>query len=147
MAEGIYNLTDVTFCFGGFLGPKLTCGYLKNEELLEYINKIENFVPPVNRCMQYYCNFVLTLNPRKVRDTMKHQRSLYIINKNPLYMKCQCGAPCAADCIENREKHIEHCANQCFRNIEQGKCQDPFIVENIGKVFFASKYKNDNQRQ
>ena len=144
--EGIYNLTDVTFCYGGFLGPKLKCGYIKNEELLEYIDKIENFVPPANRCMQYYCNFYLALNPRKIHNTMKHQRSLYVINKNPLYMKCPCGAECAANCTTNREEHTKRCANQCFCNIEQGKCQDPFIVENIGKVFFAHKYTDNNQR-
>ena len=149
MAEGVYNLTDVWFCFGSdhdWNYPHFKCGYLKNEELYEYLNQIENFVPPLNRCMQYYCHFVLRLNPRKIHETMKPQRSLYIVNKNPLYMKCPCGTACVKQYTKYREKHLESCAKQCFHNIECGNCKDPFIVENIGKVFFANKYKNNNQR-
>ena len=144
--EGVYNLTDVNFCFGHEYGPRFKCGYIRNQDLFEYLEKLESFVPPLNRCMQYYCHFILRLNPRKMHETIKPQRSLYIVNKNPLYMKCQCGAICVGQCPGNREDYMEHCANQCFRNIENGKCKDPFIVENIGKVFFANKYKENNQR-
>ena len=31
-------------------------------------------------------------------------------------------------------------AKACFRNIKTGKCIDPFVIENIGKVFFPDKY-------
>ena len=41
---------------------------------------------------------------------------------------------------------MEECAKQCFHNIESGKCEDPFVIENIGKVFFEEKYKDNNQR-
>ena len=36
--------------------------------------------------------------------------------------------------------------NGCFRKIKSGKCKDLFIRENIGKVFFVDKYKDDCQR-
>lgn len=138
MAEGIYRLTDVVFCFGNLKGPRFQCGYLKNDEVFDYLTKLENFVPPLNRCMQYYCHFNLLLNPRKIRGTMNPQRTLHIINKNPLYMKCQCGAtrPTSLD-----YDALYPCAQQCFTNIETGKCVDPFVVENIGRVFFAKKYE------
>jgi len=35
--------------------------------------------------------------------------------------------------------------HDCFNNIKNGKCIDPFVIENIGKKFFADKYK-DKQR-
>ena len=146
MAEGIYNLTDVIFCFENWCGPRLKCGHIRNQDVFEYMEKLENFVPPQNRCMQYYCYFILTMNPRKIHETMKPQRSLYIINKNPFYMKCQCGATCVGQYHGNREKYMKNCADQCFQNIESGKCKDPFVIENIGKVFFANEYKDDNQR-
>ena len=146
MAEGIYNLTDVNFSFGKPFGPRMKCGFLRNKDVFEYLEKLENFVPPLNRCMQYYCYFTLRMNPRKMHDGMKPQRSLYIVNKNPLYMKCQCGATCIAQFSGMREDHMDECAKQCFRNIENGKCKDPFVVENIGKVFFEKKYKENNQR-
>ena len=28
----------------------------------------------------------------------------------------------------------------CIQNIASGKCRDKFVIENIGKVFFADKY-------
>ena len=146
MAEGIYNLTDVNFCFENWHGPRLKCGYLRNKDVFEYLEKLENFVPPKDRCMQYYCHFVLSLNPRKMHETMKPQRSLCIVNKNPLYMKCPCGAACIAQFSGLRREHMEECAKQCFHNIEIGKCKDPFVIENIGKVFFEEKYKENNQR-
>ena len=30
----------------------------------------------------------------------------------------------------------------CFNNIRNGKCTDAFIIENVGKKFFADKYKD-----
>ena len=137
MAEGIYNLTDVIFCFGHLKGPHFQCGYLKNDEVFDYLTKLENFVPPLNRCMQYYCHFNLMLNPRKIHGIMKPQRTLYIINKNPLYMKCQCGATCPTSLDYDT---LAPCAKQCFANIETGKCPDQFVIKNIGEVFFKDKY-------
>lgn len=28
----------------------------------------------------------------------------------------------------------------CFKNIQSGKCTDKFVIDNIGKQFFANKY-------
>ena len=138
MAEGIYNLTDVIFCFGGWTGPRMQCGFLRNEDVYEQLNQMEMTVPPRGGCMQYYCHFILALNPRKIHDDMKRQRTLYVVNKNPFYMKCPCGAtrPTVLDDSMTKTKTAE----QCFHNIECGKCIDPYIIEVIGKRFFADKY-------
>ena len=142
MANGIYNLTDVVFCFGDWRGPRLKCGFLKNDEVYDYLDKINSFVPPRDRCMQYHCYSTLSSHPFKIHETMRLEQSLYIINKNPRYMKCHCGAICPGQTLKN----LDQCAEQCMRNIEQGKCKDEFIVENIGKVFFANKYQNNKQK-
>jgi hypothetical protein len=37
----------------------------------------------------------------------------------------------------------QHCARGvggCFRKLKRGECKDPFVIENIGKVFFPDKY-------
>lgn len=142
MANGIYNLTDVVFLFGDWHGPRLKCGWLKNDEVYAYLDKLNSFVPPKERCMQYHCYFALSSHPFKIHEVMRLEQSLYIVNKNPRYMKCPCGAMCPG---QLRYK-IDKCAEQCFENIEQGKCQEAFIIENIGKVFFANKYKDNNQK-
>ncbi len=33
-------------------------------------------------------------------------------------------------------------ATHCAKKIRDGECTDPFIIENIGKVFFAKKYEH-----
>lgn len=35
----------------------------------------------------------------------------------------------------------------CARNIKNGKCTDVFVIENIGKKFFAYKYKKEQTKQ
>jgi hypothetical protein len=138
LANGIYNLTDVFFCFSDWCGARLKCGYLKNDEVYEYLDKLNSFVPPKERCMQYHCHSILSSHPFKIHDVMRLEQTLYIVNKNPRYMKCPCGAIRPGQIMEN----IEQCTKQCMHNIESGKCKEAFIVENIGKVFFAGKYKD-----
>lgn len=31
-------------------------------------------------------------------------------------------------------------SKKCFNSIKSGKCVDPFVIEHIGKIFFADKY-------
>jgi len=38
-------------------------------------------------------------------------------------------------------------AKNCARKIKNGKCTDPFVIENIGKKFFAYKYKKEQTKQ
>ena len=142
MANEIYNLTDVVFCFGDWCGPRLKCGYLKNEEVYAYLDKINSFVPPKSRCMQYHCYSLLSSHPRKIHDVMRLEQSLYIVNKNPRYMKCPCGAICPGQTLNK----LDDCAKQCMENIEQGKCQEKFVIENIGRVFFAKQYQDNKQK-
>lgn len=36
---------------------------------------------------------------------------------------------------------------ECLRNLAAGECSDKFMIENIGKKFFADKYKDNNTNQ
>ena len=138
MATGFYDITDVIFCFGNWHGPRFKCGHLKNDEVYKQLTELESIVPPCGGCMQYYCHFILSCNPRKTHGEMKPQRTLYIVNKNPLYMGCPCGATRPTGQYNNS---IDICAQQCFRNIESGKCVDPYMINIIGRRFFAKKYE------
>lgn len=47
--------------------------------------------------------------------------------------------------IEPQKPKCEHRGREplptkCIRNIENGTCRDPFVIEHIGKVFFPDKY-------
>ena len=47
--------------------------------------------------------------------------------------------------IELRYKQCPECKcerEDCFKNIESGKCTDAFMIKHICKKFFADKYKN-----
>ena len=35
----------------------------------------------------------------------------------------------------------------CMNNLADGKCTDRFVIEKIGKKFFADKYKDENTKQ
>ncbi len=142
MANGIYNLTEVVFCFGDWAGPCLSCGYLRNDDVYEYMKNVKSFVPSRTDCIQSCCDSVLSSNMVRIHDGVRTQRSLYIVNKNPGDMKCPCGAVCAGQKSDNLAER----AKQCMKNIESGKCKEKFIIENIGKVFFADKYQKDNQK-
>ena len=64
------------------------------------------------------------------------------------------------DQIQTKENHFTdlnicydlvnacHCPTaNCLNNIANGKCRDKFIIELIGKNFFADKYVNTNEKQ
>ena len=40
MAAGIYNLTDVNFSFVKPYGPRMKCGYIRNKDVFEYLEKL-----------------------------------------------------------------------------------------------------------
>ena len=50
------------------------------------------------------------------------------------------------------ELHLATCLNctnterNCLNNIKEGKCQDKFVIELIGKRFFSTKYTQEKQK-
>ncbi len=42
--------------------------------------------------------------------------------------------------IETDNTHGCESAAKCYENLRKGKCKDAFVIEHIGKKFFASQY-------
>ncbi len=144
--EGVYNLTDVKFRIGNWslvLGAPmgLNCGYIRNKDIHEYLERLQNFTLPKG----HNCDFVLFSKPCNVNGATECERTLLIENKS-FQQICPCGNNSLRQCTGMRKARIDRCAKQCYKNIKCGKCKDPFVIENIGKIFFADKYKQDNQR-
>ena len=121
-----YSKTEVKFFIPG--GVPHACGHIPNDKVYEYLEKFKAEEGIHKQCNSYRISFW-------IRGVMtKHGKAFdqaIYIDVNNTDMNSLCNA-------QNRKK--------CLRNIKSGKCKDKFVIENIGKVFFADKYKDDNQR-
>jgi len=126
-----FRYTDIWVCFGDiYTGPREKIGCLPNKAVYTYLDKLNSFVPPQNRCMQYHFYFILHSHPIKRKGKMQLNQSLYIVATNTNYVKYLCGAKRGEGCLSN---------------IKCGKCKEEFICECVIKQFLADKYK-DKQR-
>ena len=101
------------------------CGRIQNKDIYEYLQKLENQDTKLPHCANYLFSFYKDLHSHVlIIDALDPQTNTYAIR--PL---------CRAYTIGG-----------CFREIKNGTCKDPFVIKNIGKVFFPDKYKDDNQR-
>ena len=154
------HVVPVWFCFTHEQqGLKFLCGSIPTDSVYEYMNRLEQCYPSAkDRCMQYHCHFVLHSHPFIRNGEVFVKKSLSIVNKNPIYMKCFCGSLCPEKCAEKDKGACPggssamafECwtrSKQCFDNIKQGKCPDPFVRECIGKQFFTKKYKNNEEQR
>ena len=124
--------TEIYFCFGNdnmLTGTRLRVGKLLHEKVNEYLEKLKNFMPTKDRCLYSHCYFVLHSHPFKAHEQMKLDQTLYIIVTSPSLTKYSCGAKCGKECL---------------KNIESGKCIDPFVRGYIGKKFYAGTYMLTN---
>lgn len=117
-----YSTTRVDFYYPG--GATLTVGRIPNDKVYEYLDKLKNFKTDQKLCTSYS----FTLNVYKYCDN--YEQSLWI-DANPWTLEPLCKA----------RKY-----SGCMRKIKNGTCKNPFIRDNIGKMFFPDKYKGDNQR-
>lgn len=120
--------TEVYFCFGNdnmLTGTRLRLGKIPHNRVNEYLDKLKTFMPTADRCLLSHCYFVLHSHPFKAHEQVKLDQTLYIIVTNPGRTKYSCGAGCP---------------NKCLKNIESGKCVDPFVREYMGKKFYAGTY-------
>lgn len=117
-----YSTTRVDFYYPG--GATLTVGRIPNDKVYEYLDKLKNFKTDQKLCTSYS----FTLNVYKYCDN--YEQSL-LIDANPWTLEPLCKV---------------HKYSGCIRKIRNGTCKNPFIRDNIGKMFFPDKYKDDNQR-
>ena len=120
-----YSKTEVKFYY---IGYPMTCGKIPNDKAYEYLDKLKASANKTKQCTHY--SFSLPCQVYVIPGGTVTVQSLHIYaNQFSLVPLCRVRTKAG-----------------CLRNIKSGKCRDPFIVENIGKVFFADKYQDDNQR-
>jgi len=121
-----YSKTEVKFCH---IDASMTCGSIPNDKAYEYLDKLKASANKTKQCTYY--SFSLPCQVYVIPGGTVTVQSLHIYATQFL-LKPLCRVRTKVGCL---------------RNIKSGKCRDPFVVENIGKVFFADKYnKDDNQR-
>jgi len=118
----------------------LHCGSLTKQQIKQYLQELArqkqmSFYSCPNHftahfenkeSLSVYLSHMYTC-PDAPREESKGQLNLYMTNHSNDTSKCS--------------------YRDCFNNIKNGKCTDAFIIENIGKKFFADKYQNNNTKQ
>lgn len=133
------QLVDTTYGYGqsGNSEP-IQCGSLTQEEIETYIKQLSaNKVLPMGTCV--------------------HHMSARFYNTDKVYTYLVQDQPNTGVPSEEHNSWFEigigNTAGQkcskydCFNNIKHGKCTDPFVIETIGKKFFADKYNNEQTKQ
>lgn len=113
----------------------IECGRINYDQANEYIANIMKSIPELKKLdSDDFCGFDWDI------DFQIHPNIGF--SNSPIFSKITISS----------EEHFNtvlckaRTCNGCFRKIKNGKCKDLFIRENIGKVFFADKYKDDSQR-
>jgi len=109
------------------------CGNLPNKEINEYMDKIaQSTLCLRNKKTKTCSNYIVThtVNPHIGTSAVYPFEKQITITFDGAYLPL-----CKIRTLRG-----------CIRKIKNGTCKDPFMIENVGKVFFANKYKDDNQR-
>ena len=127
------NVTDATDGWGCCDVNTLNCGHMTLNDIKKHLNDIAH----ISRIPQTSCLYNM------------HAR-LFTINGIDVKL-ARPGSPSATGKTTNNSVHIDisvkikngcKCSNgSCFQNISAGKCTDDFMINIIGKRFFADKYK------
>lgn len=113
------------------MGNFLRLGEIPYENALTYIQSFNYTTIPDNSCI---FEFDIRLNYKKDYSTHMN-RWTAITTKNEL-------ANSQLSICYRLNTKLKNCTcSNCLQNIASGKCTDSFIIENIGKKFFADKYK------
>ena len=113
---------QVDFCITG--RNSFVCGDLPNDKVYGYLKKLTKQDMDAEHCQSY--GFAFLGYPYS--ESFKQQ----LIIKTELQF--------SGDGFGMIPLCSARTVGGCFRNIKSGKCRDPFIVKNIGKVFWPEKY-------
>ena len=114
---------EVDFCVFGC--DSLLCGYLPNDQIHAYLEKLAKQDVTKEHCASYE----FSLNGFPYAKSFKKiliVRTRVRVDGDEVY---SLSPLCSV-----------RTAGGCFRKIKKGECKDPFIIENIGKVFWPDKY-------
>ncbi len=111
--------TKVNF---GLPGHHLLCGYIQDCDVELFLQKLKNFDASVAHCASYKFDLFGDCNAKSgstlMIDAIDKNNNIYGID--PL---------CNVRTLQG-----------CWRKLKMGECKDPFVIENIGEVFFPDKY-------
>lgn len=107
----------------------LYCGTMSGKEVLEYLEGLSNIDKiPQDSCVTsfdaglYYSKMTFINTSEKIIKEWVHDLKIDLKYKPEHECRCK--------------------RDDCFKNIESGKCTDSFMIKHIGKQFFKDKYKN-----
>ncbi len=117
--------TQTRVYFGAPGYDSLLCGYLPNDKIYDYLKNLSKQNLSQQHCACYGFSFTGCPYDGHLKQTLILDASIEdgftsVYGLNPL-----CGV---------RTVH------GCFRKLKKGECKDPFVVENVGKVFWPDKY-------
>lgn len=103
----------------------LSCGYLPNDKIYDYLKKLNKQNLSQQHCARYGFSFTGCPYDGHFKQNLIIKPILENIICSVYGLNPLCGV---------RTVH------GCFRKLKMGQCKDPFVIENIGKVFFPDKY-------
>lgn len=120
--EKIAESQEKTTVKFGLWGHRLLCGYIQNDEVASFLSKLKKFDKNVAHCARYRFDLSEWCDTKSDSciciDAFSDTINTYGID--PL---------CRVRTLYG-----------CFRKLKKGECKDPFVIENIGKVFFPKQY-------
>ena len=116
----------------------LPCGFMSKDQITKYLNELaqkeeipeESCLYDVSARFHAYQSHDVSLVRNRTNETISREK-----DSGGLY-------------IQIRRVNCSKCPYQdCFENIQNGKCIDPFAIDIIGKKFFAKKYIDEKTQQ
>lgn len=117
--------TQTRVYFGAPGYDSLLCGYLPNDKIYDYLKKLNKQNLSQQHCARYGFSFTGCPYDGHFKQNLIIKPILENIICSVYGLNPLCGV---------RTVH------GCFRKLKKGECKDPFVIENIGKVFWPEKY-------
>ena len=128
-------------CFAGAPNggvEPLHCGSLTEQQVKQYLQELA----AQKKISFYSCPNHFTAHFENKESSSVYLSSMYTCPDAP----CEERKGCLNLYMTNHASagmYTSKCHyRDCFNNIRNGKCTDAFIIENVGKKFFADKYKD-----
>ncbi len=117
--------TQTRVYFGAPGYDSLLCGYLPNDEIYDYLKKLSKQNLSQQHCARYGFSFTGYPYDGHLKQTLIINFIIESVVCSAYGLNPLCGA---------------RSVGGCFRKLKRGECKDPFVIENIGKVFWPDKY-------
>lgn len=117
--------TQTRVYFGAPGYDSLLCGYLPNDKIYEYLEKLSKQDLGKPHCARYGFSFTGYPYNKNFKQTL----IIESIIENGVCSAYGLNPLCGVRTVHG-----------CFRKLKRGECKDPFVIENIGKVFWPDKY-------